>query len=936
VFGEHAAKVDLPTHAFQRRRYWLDGSDNDPGKAGLVDTRHPLLGAGVELADGGTLVLTGRISLSTHPWLADHTVLGRVLFPGTGFVDLALHAADMVACGTLGELTLEAPLILPPEGSAQLQVVAGGPDDAGRRPVTVHSRRAGGEWTRHADGMLEPAASKTDTLTPDGPWPPPGAVAVDVDSLYDTLDAGGYDYGPAFRALRAAWRLGDDLFAEVALPEGARGGFGLHPALLDAALHPVVGVALGEGEPLVRLPFSWTGVSLHAVAATALRVRISPGGEEGVAITATTPDGTPVVSVRSLRLLPVSSAQVDAADLALPYRLDWVSPVEHTTATAAEPWALIGGDGPGLPGITAYPDLAALTELPAVVVLDTRGADAGSVVAGTRRSTAGAASLLRAWLADDRYTAATLVVLTGGAVATGDEDVTDLAASPLWGLVRTVQAEHPDRIVLLDVDRHPASPAAVALAVASGEAQLAVREGRILVPRLTRLKAGDLPARQGAGFVPTGTVLITGGTGTLGALVARHLVTRHGARNLLLTSRRGPAAPGAAELVAELTAAGALVRVVACDAADHDALAALLASVPAEHPLTAVVHTAGALADGAFGALTEDGFETVLRPKVDAAWNLHRLTADLDLAAFVLFSSAVGVVGNPGQANYAAANTFLDALAHHRAANGLPAVSAAWGLWAEASGMTDRMTRADLARIGRRGLTSMSTAYGLSLFDTVLDSAAPALLTARLDTAAWSPGTGSPVLRSLVRVGSRKSASAAEPRQRSLAADLAGLPGADQHRTLLDLVLRTAAGVLGHESPDAVKPHVGFLDAEFDSLSAVELRTRLSAIAGVRLPTTLVFDYPTPDAVAAYLRARLVTGESSTVLAELDRLDAAFHTLVAEPASGGERTAVARRLGELLQRLEVGAGGEAAEIAEIEEASNDELFALIDQELQLP
>ncbi|MET9971995.1 beta-ketoacyl reductase, partial [Streptomyces sp. NPDC006356] len=642
-------------------------------------------------------------------------------------------------------------------------------------------------------------------------------------------------------------------------------------------------------------------------AATELRVRITPDdeGAGGVTISAADTTGAPVASVRSLRLLPVPLDHLEAADRALPYRLDWVPGDTAGTSGRAVSWALVGY-GAGLPEMPAHRDLAGLgDDVPEVVLLDARGAwdrlggDLDRLPAEVHGAVARVSGFLRNWLADERYAASNLVVVTRGAVAARAGDVPDLVTAPLWGLVRSVQAEHPGRIVLLDVDEHAATPAGIPAALAGGESQLAVRAGSVLVPRLVRLKPREV--EPGATLPPSGTVLITGGTGTLGALVARELVSRHGVRHLLLTGRRGPEAPGAAELAAELTWLGAHVRIAACDVADPGELAELLASVPGEHPLTAVVHAAGVLADGTFASLSDEAYATVLRPKADAAWNLHRLTADADLAAFVLFSSAVGVLGNAGQANYGAANAFLDALAEHRAAQGLPATAAAWGLWADAGGMTDSMSRADVARMGRRGLAAMSTAQGLALFDTVLTATAgpPALLTATIDTAAWDPDTGSPVVQGLVR-GQRRPAATTPAPARSLEQEIAGRPAEEQHAMLLDLVRRTAASVLGHDSPESVPARTGFLDGEFDSLSAVELRTRLNTATGLRLPTTLVFDYPTPDAVAGYLRTRLAGEDTSSVMAELERFDAVVAALAEAPEAGEERAAVARRLGELL------------------------------------
>ncbi|MBC3841102.1 SDR family NAD(P)-dependent oxidoreductase [Streptacidiphilus sp. 4-A2] len=330
--------------------------------------------------------------------------------------------------------------------------------------------------------------------------------------------------------------------------------------------------------------------------------------------------------------------------------------------------------------------------------------------------------LVRAWLGEARLSGARLVAVTRTAVVAEPGDGgPDLAGAAVWGLLRSAQSEHPRRFGLLDLDATARVPQGLAAALREDEAQLAVRGERLLAPRLLPMTAAGSvtvdPDPEDQLPDPEGTVLVTGGTGTLGGLLARHLVAR-GARHLLLAGRRGGQAPVAAELVAELTGLGAQVRVVSCDVADRQSLAGLLREIPAEHPLTTVVHAAGVVDDGLVEALTPERLAAVLRPKADAAWNLHELTAGLGLAEFVLFSSAAGTFGSAGQANYAAANAFLDALAQHRRAQGLPGLSLAWGLWAERSALTGALDAADLARLGREGVRALSTPDALRLFDT--------------------------------------------------------------------------------------------------------------------------------------------------------------------------------------------------------------------------
>ena len=362
-----------------------------------------------------------------------------------------------------------------------------------------------------------------------------------------------------------------------------------------------------------------------------------------------------------------------------------------------------------------------------------------------------------------------------------------------------------------------------------------------------------------------GTVLITGGTGMAGSALARHVVAHHGARHLLLVSRRGPDAPGAAELVAELTAAGAQVQVVACDAADREALAKVIADIPVQQPLSAVIHAAGVLDDAVVTSLTPERVDAVLRAKVDAAWNLHELTRDLDVSAFVLFSSMAGLVGSSGQANYAAANSFLDALAVHRQAQGLPAISLGWGLWDQASDMTGGLATVDFARFARDGIVAMSSDEALQLLDTAMIVDEPFVLPAHIDLVAlrakFDAGTLPPMFVDLINAQTRRQVDdslAAAKSKSALLQRLEGLPEDEQHAVLLDLVRSHIATVLGTTSPEAIDPDRAFQELGFDSLTAVEMRNRLKAATGLALSPTLIFDYPNSAALAGYFHRALV------------------------------------------------------------------------------
>ncbi|MEV6005128.1 type I polyketide synthase, partial [Streptomyces griseomycini] len=838
----HAHTVELPPYPFQRRRYWLtpEPAGTDARGLGLASAGHPLLGAVVELVEEDRLVYTGRLALDAQPWLADHAVHGTVLLPGTAFLELTMAVGARTGWRRLAELTLQTPLVLPPDEAVQLRVTVEPPTADGQRELAVHSRPQdadpGVPWTRHATALLDVDEDTADFDLVE--WPPPGAHEIDVEARYDTLAEAGYDYGPAFQGLRAAWRTGRDVYAEVSLPaELDAASFGLHPAVLDAALH-AVGLLREDGGTV--LPFSWSGVTRYTEGADALRVRLSARGEDGVVLRVTDSAGKPVLSAEAVTMRPFTADLTAGRGTDSLFRLEW----RPAPATAADVDVCLVADLADVPD--PVPQVVAV-RCP-VAPQDSDGTGAG-LAENAHRSAGWALELVQEWLADARFAGSRLLVLTDGAAG---PEVTNPAQATVWGLIRAAQSEHPDRFALLDSDeehRADTVPGAVLT-----EPQLAVRAGTVLVPRLVRHTAvTDLVGA--ARLDPDGTVLITGGTGALGASVARHLVAEHGARRLLLVSRRGPDAPGAGELAAELTGAGAEVVLAACDTADRDALAQLLTGVR----LTAVVHTAGLLDDGVVGSLTADRLAAVLRPKVDAAAHLDELTADQDLAAFVLFSSVAGVLGNPGQANYAAGNVFLDALAARRRAAGRPAVSLAWGLWAERSGLTGHL---DDDTLSTRGIAPLSTEQGLELLDRALADDHPVLVPARLDPAALRSdalaGTLSPVLRSLVRVPQR------HPGRSGLRHRLGRMSEEEGRRLLLDLVRTQLASVVGRDSTDGIDPDQPFKGFGIDSLLAVQLRNRLNSATGLRLPATLVFDRPTPAAVVDFVLPLLRERTGST------------------------------------------------------------------------
>ncbi|MEU3170364.1 SDR family NAD(P)-dependent oxidoreductase [Streptosporangium sp. NPDC006930] len=1268
-----ARRVELPTYAFQHRHYWLETGDltADASGFGQVPAEHPLLGAVVALPDSGGAVLTGRVSLSSHPWLADHTILNTVIVPGTAFVELAVRAGTQVGCDTVEELTLETPLVLPGREGVALQAVVGGADDSGRRPLSLYSRTGTGDepWTRHATGLLAPSGPSGDFDL--GEWPPPGAEPVELTGLYERLATEGAGYGPAFQGLRSAWRRNGEVFAEVALPEGVAADaalFGVHPALLDAALHAIeLGEPAEPGRP-VELPFAWNGVALHATGASSVRVRVSRNGSDTASLQVADGTGAPVVTIGSLAMRPVSGEGLGAARDSL-YRVDWTAvPVVEGDGE----WVVLGTEDDRLGralrsaglDVSFVANLDALRAMPVrpktVLVPALSGGD-GSATETARTATLRTLDLLGTWLADDRLAGTRLAVVTRGAVRTGSGDgAPDLAQAPLWGLVRAAQAENPGRFLLLDVDGSDDSHRALPGVLDMGEFELALRDGLAMVPRLARTGSAGLltpPAGGGAwrlevtrqgtldnlalsacdardrplesgevrvairagglnfrdvmitlgmypgqadlgadaagvitevgpgvvGLAPgdrvmglidacfgpyavvdhrmvvpipagwsfaeaasvpavfatayyglvdladlkegesvlvhaaaggvgmaavqlaahlgaevfgtvsdgkrdalralgvpddriassrdldfrsrfleatggrgvdvvlnslarefvdasldllprggrfaemgktdvrypeevaaqhpgvayrafdlsdvgpgrtaeilaelvrlfergvltpppirtwdvrrapeafrfmaqarhvgklvltvpapldgNGTVLVTGGTGGLGALVARHLVTGHGARHLVLAGRRGIDAPGAERLRDELTGLGAEVTVASCDVSDREALAALLGDLPGGHPLTAVVHTAGVVADGVIGSLSPGQVDTVWRPKSDAAWHLHELTRGLDLSAFVLFSSSAGTLDGAGQGNYAAANAFLDALAEHRRSAGLPALSLAWGMWApEIGGMTAQLGETDLRRLRASGLLPLTAEAGMALLDRSLEFGEATLVPIRLDLAAQrSRAEALPaMLRGLITTRTRRAVreAASAPVEQSLRQRLESLSATGRDRLLLDLVRTHVAAVLGHLDGDAVDPLRPFKELGFDSLTAVELRNRLGAATGVRLPATLIFDYPTLASVADHIRTELVADEppSATLEAELARLEHAMETAAPDPVEHeritGRLRALTSRWIETHRREATTTGG-----TELESATADELFDILDSEL---
>ncbi|WP_191499994.1 SDR family NAD(P)-dependent oxidoreductase, partial [Mycobacterium simulans] len=1200
------------TYPFQHRRYWLTPTTHtDVSAAGLDRPEHPLLGAVTELADQDQIVISGRLSASTQAWLTGHRIRENVIFPATGFIELALHAGQHIDCPVIDELILQAPLVLSEDAPVDLQVTVHPVDEHVRRPFTVHSRASVGDrrgsWVLHATGTLggdQPAAPSLAA--------PTSVAAIEPESFYQRLATHGLHYGGLFQGVVAIGHdpaSPDTVYAEVALPADTEiTGYGIHPALLDAALHPLTTLDTDpDAEPTgPRLPFALTGISLHATSATRLHVRLTRTGADTYTLRATDPMGAPVVTVTTLilRALPdwvTHQAATPALRDGL-FQLDWPALPRDTfpEAEVSPTWAVVAADpdhlAPGLRAAPIHADLShpALSDADLVIwalpVTQTEQA-----LDGVRTLTRYTLAQLQCWLARPDTLNTHLVILTRHAVAISAHDrAPNLGHAAAWALIHTTQNEHPGRIRLIDTDHTTAGLIDVlaGLSNPAAEPQLALRHGSAHTPRLTPatsltppltptwqlgttgkgdlsnlvlvptepiselapgqirvairaaglnfhdvivalgaipdegmgaeaagvvidtasdvtvLQRGDavmglfpnnafaptavtdhrmvVPIPSGLSFAdaasvpvafltayvalvelaglgagqrvlihagaggvgqaaiqianhlgaqvfstahpskhqvltglgvppehiassrtmdfveafaeatdhqgvdvvlnslagdfvdgslqllprggsfveigktdirlaseiarahpgvtyqaydlhvagpadlrqawttlsdlftagvlrplpttnygllqaqqafrdmsqarhtgklvlipptswdPQGTALITGGTGMLGGIFAEHLITHHGVRHLLLVSRRGAAAPGATELHQRLTELGAEVTIAACDTSNPTDLAAVLMSIPDEHRLTAVIHAAGVIDDAVVTELTDAQLETVLTAKADAAWHLHQLTAEQNLTAFVMFSSAAATLGNPGQANYAAANAVLDALAHHRAG----ATSLAWGYWQSPSGMTAHLTDIDQARVTRASLTPISTEHGVALFDAALThhqaTLAPAPLNSRALTRLAQRNALPPILSALTTTRPQAASSAGPP---SLTARLAIQTPDQQRDTLLTLVVTTTAKVLAHPDPASLDPDRPFKDLGIDSLTALELRNALAQHSGLTLPPTLIFDYPSPNAIGQYLLSQLTT----TTIATPEGAQPAVSTAVDDP-----------------------------------------------------
>lgn len=878
VLGSYGGRLvpELPTYAFQRERYWLDAPprDADVSDFGLTRSNQALLGAVTRLAGDDAYVFSGRLS---HATAFGERAFGRTFFQG--MFELALEAAAALGIERIAELSTSTPLAAPEGARVDVQLVVSA-EALGRRPFTIYGRYdtsgLDGEWTAYATGTFDVGeASRPELLAREGE-PAEGSVAIDLADAYARLETAGVSYDASSRSIVELWRTEGRLHLRASVAGRGAESFVLHPSLASAV---VEALALAEGRPLAIR--TWSNVTLGARGASEVRATITfEGSVRRASVVMVDPDGRLVAHVGAVEIEELFEARVRELDeIERHLRAIVWGEVALGRPVATDDVVVLGGDGDLARQLDA-PSAASLERwlegpavpTPRLFVLDATATPRGPFAPSSAyEATRAALGTLRTWLAEPRLADAGFAVVTRGAVVTSAPHAIDLANAPLWGLVRATRSEHADRSVrLVDIDADPASldRLAAALDPDLDERELALRGGVALAPRFGRPE----DARAPMSLDPNGSVLITGGTGEIGRRLARHLVVRHGVRHLVLTSRRGDQAPEAAAIAGDLRAAGAVtVAIVAADAADRAALAAALENVPASHPLTAVFHTAGVLDDALVVNLTDDALAKVLRPKIDGAFHLYDLTKDSHLTAFVVFSSAAGIVGSPGQANYAAANAFLDAFAADLRARGVRAMSLAWGLWGGfTGGMSAELSSADLARLKRAGIVAMSEGEGLALFDASLARPASLLVPAPFDVAAIERAAQDgadvpPMLRGLTRVrGGEKAARGRRGDASLLRARLERVPQNERLSVLTELVCAEAAKVLRVANAEAVPQSRPLRELGLDSLTSLQLRNRIAARTGMRLPSTLVFDRPTPAAIAQFLLEHVNQGKSAS------------------------------------------------------------------------
>ncbi len=980
--GLGARRIDLPTYAFQRQRFWLKPAAAAAQATGEQAGRYPLAGRRVTLPDGRRLH-TVDIGPGAQSYLADHRVYDRIVVPGAFYIAAMLSIGDATWPGSAVELRnvdFVRALTFDDPGARALAHIQLDPDGEGYR-FTLATRVGEGDWVVHVTGGIAPAARAAASVAALEDLRATLQVPITPGGFFEEMRAHQIHWLPRWRWLRSLSRDDWHALGQLTPPPSVAGDDAPIPGgMLDNSFallfNPRFNAAGALQTP--RLPFAIERLTWHGRAARVawahgeLRRTTDLSSDVVVGdIQLWDEAGQRVVEIEgfTLRRAPAERFLGRPPAHAL-HGVDWIAcPCADATESAvdvvgegtlAEQVRLaFNGRGTTVRRFVTLEDLrqAVLNGAPApTLVVRALSAEpvkegdhapatrpASDPVAQTHAATARVMAELQTWVADERLTDTRLVMITRSTASAADKDAAaELSHAAISGLLRAARNEYPERwLGSVDVDGGAVPGALLAAALSStDEPEAALRGGARVAPRLVRARTAAEAPPATASMAPSGTVLITGGTGGLGALLARHLVEHHQIRHLLLTSRRGLDAPNAAELSAQLGALGATVTIAACDVADRASLAAVLAAIPDQHPLTAVFHTAGVLDDGVLPSLTPERLAAVLRPKVDGAWNLHVLTKDLPLSTFVLFSSASGLLGNAGQGNYAAANAWLDALAAHRQSLGLQATSLAWGAW-EGAGMAAGMLESGRSRLGRQGVRSMSSADGLRQIDEALLRAEALLVPIDLDLPSLErQAEKAPVpalLRALVQVRAPQQTnldtSAIASRKR-----LQGLPDMERERAVLELVRGEIASVLGFPGASAVPLDQPLSEVGLDSLMAIDLRNRLAALAGSKLRATVVFDHPTARALGVVLLEKVnadrqeapASSSSSAPTLDVNSVIAALRAASPEDLAalelGAPLAALIERVGDRVQAPQQRSSA-------LEASSMDELFSLIDQEL---
>ncbi|MCV9879626.1 type I polyketide synthase [Brenneria izbisi] len=906
--------VPLPTYPFQHRRYWLQAPPAQPTlNSGFFAVKHPFLHAGIDSAAQQSWIFTGRLDAARQPWILEHRVADVAAGAGAMTAEMMLSIGERIGCQRIDDLFLHTILPLDESIPTAIQLHIGPAEADGGRTVEAYFHQPNAPepheyqmaaWKRYATCRLVPG----ETSLPEWPdlhndnWPPANARPVDFTPIYEHLAAQGVILGNAFQRLVNVWEHADGLYIEAASPEShAEPGenFTLHPTLLDAGMQAALLEQLTPGKEnrQPRLLFSLSGIRQYIRGAQRLRGHLvrktddpSTSGYSEYALRLADDTGRAVAIIDAIVLKSSNSPRLSPSRPPF-YHLAWreIAP-DSSSKKPKVRWIVpqnrlrerFSGVIKEYDAASAYDDihqtLATFSPRPdeIAVFIAPDGDNTPEFI--DHSPTNSVLNALQAWLNEPRTAAVPLLVVTQGAIATNDgENVPNLAQSPLWGLVRSAQLEHPGRFFLLDineVENTSLSLINTAINALSHEPQLALREGKILAPRLLKAAGdGDLtayghtdqPENPCRNLNPDGTVLITGGTGALGKVIAKHLAEHHGIRHLLLASRRGKNAPGANALLKDIAKLGAQAAIVACDIADMSAVASLLDAIPTAHPLTAVIHTAGNVDTATLKTMSAEQIDNVLQSKAISAWHLHQITQHHDLAAFVLYSSAVSILPQKGQGNYAAANAFLNALAHHRRHQGLPATAMAWGMWAERSEMGEQLGDGEIKNIIATGQIPLSRPQGLAFLDAVVGTNMvnhpPLLIPARLNLEALREQGDIPLLAEVRprRAASRGSLSSSR--------QIADMPEKERLPYLLNVIIQYAGEVLSHSDPKSIRSDVEFITLGFDSLTSVEMGSRLSQTFGVRIPATAIFDHSTPQALAQFL-LNILAGEKHATSAD--------------------------------------------------------------------